>query len=612
MTETFCPMPWITQSTRNNGDLRICCQANVGEDQGLIRKTIESTPHYYFVDTRIKYNPDPELYINNRLTGVKTADIKRLNNKFHHARIFIKNAWVSKTALYRAIHLDPDHPEFITSSMLFTDINSADECYKKHKEMQPAFEEENFTYETEVLMRTVEDTDKWVSAMRERYKLKDKIIEESRLDLTYFDQWDYRTVGDAYNAEDANLNEARNNPMMKQARLDMLEGKWPEACTRCKNEEAAGIRSRMQYENERWGTGQKYSVFNKETAKSITAADGSIDTTATPTRLYDLRFGNLCNLKCRMCGPTDSSQWYEDQVKLFGTEYQDTRGIVKLEKDNKGKYKPIDDIYGWYEDSSLWKQLEDNMPNIEHLHMVGGEPLMINQQYELLQKCIDRGEAHHIIIEHNSNITNIPDRAWEIWKHFKEIQIGASIDGVKSVVEYIRHPIKWPIIERNIQALENAEGNYKLWFAPTIGILNSRHFPDMIIWVLEQNFKRFNMETWKPPVTAHPLHHPKWLNMKILPPEAKKEITQHYENCKPRIRELIASKTDRGKEQKEKLYKRTVALLDQYTKLMNQEDWSDLMPKFWELNSKLDDIRDEKLQDAIPEIYELIKHTRPK
>ena len=75
---------------------------------------------------------------------------------------------------------------------------------------------------------------------------------------------------------------------------------------------------------------------------------------------------------------------------------------------------------------------------------------------------------------------------------------------------------------------------------------------------------------------------------------------------------LIASKTDRGKEQKEKLYKRTVALLDQYTKLMNQEDWSDLMPKFWELNSKLDDIRDEKLQDAIPEIYELIKHTRPK
>ena len=48
--------------------------------------------------------------------------------------------------------------------------------------------------------------------MRERYKLKDKIIEESRLDLTYFDQWDYRTVGDAYNAEDANFVPSDKNP----------------------------------------------------------------------------------------------------------------------------------------------------------------------------------------------------------------------------------------------------------------------------------------------------------------------------------------------------------------------------------------------------------------
>jgi organic radical activating enzyme len=610
MTETFCPMPWITQSTRNNGDLRICCQANVGEDQGLIRKTVPGKPFYYYVRTIVKYNPDPALYIKNRLAGKQTTNMS--TDSFHSGRSMIKNAWVSKTALFRVTYYDDTLPEHMVSEMLFTTLDHAEAYHKITTEQQKVFNESDYEFETEITKRTFEDTEKWVSKIRERYKAKDKIIEESRLTLTYFDQWDFHNVGDVYNAQDANLNEARNNPMMKQARLDMLEGKWPKACTRCENEEAADIRSRMRYENERWSTGQKYSVFNKEIAKEITASDGSIDTTAIPTRLYDLRFGNLCNLKCRMCGPTDSSMWYEDQVKMFGESYQDTRGLVKLTKDKKGKYKPVDDIYGWYEKSSIWWQLEDNMPNIEHLHMVGGEPLMINQQYELLQKCIDRGEAHHIIIEHNSNITNIPDRAWNIWKHFKEIQIGASIDGVKSVVEYIRHPIKWSIIERNIQALDTAEGNYKLWFAPTIGILNARHFPDMIIWVLEQKFNRFNVETWKPPVTAHPLHHPKWLNMKILPLEAKKEITQYYEDCKPHIQDLIFQKTDRGPDQKKRLYDRTVALLDQYSTLMNQEDWSDLMPKFWELNSKLDDIRDEKLQDAIPDIYELIKHTRPK
>ena len=122
-----------------------------------------------------------------------------------------------------------------------------------------------------------------------------------------------------------------------------------------------------------------------------------------------------------MCGPTDSSQWYEDQVKMYGTEYQDTTGIVKLGKNHKGKYEPIVDVYGWYEDTNLWSQLEDNMPNIRHLYLVGGEPLMIEQHYTFLQKCVDREDASHIVLEYNTNITNIPERAWNICKHFERI-----------------------------------------------------------------------------------------------------------------------------------------------------------------------------------------------
>ena len=305
-----------------------------------------------------------------------------------------------------------------------------------------------------------------------RYKEKDLIVPESRLNLTYFDQWDFRNVNKVYNAKDAILSDARNVPMLKQARLDMLEGKWPNACKRCEDEESAGIRSRMQYENERWSAD---NTWNIEKARAATQTDGSIDVNEVPVVFYDLRFGNLCNLKCRMCGPTDSSQWYEDQVKMFGNTYQDTQGIVNLQKDGKGKYKPVVDIYGWYENSSLWGQLEENMSKIRHLYLVGGEPLMINEHYAFLQKCVDRGEASHIVLEYNTNITNIPDRAWNIWKHFERIEIGASVDGIGKVVEYIRHPVKWEIIERNMWALDNAEGNFKLWLAPTIGILNSKN-----------------------------------------------------------------------------------------------------------------------------------------
>ena len=605
MTETFCPMPWITQSTRNNGDLRICCQANVGEDQGLIRKTVAPNTHYYFVRTQLRYNPNPELYIKNRLAGKKT--IENNSSTFHNVGSIIKNAWVSKTALFRAIYVDSEDPTYITTMMLFTSIDASDH-YFKETDIADSFKELKFDYQIEQLMMTYEDTEKWVSTMRQRYKEKDLIVPESRLNLTYFDQWDFRNVNKVYNAKDAILSDARNVPMLKQARLDMLEGKWPNACKRCEDEESAGIRSRMQYENERWSAD---NTWNIEKARAATQTDGSIDVNAVPVVFYDLRFGNLCNLKCRMCGPTDSSQWYEDQVKMFGNTYQDTQGIVNLQKDGKGKYKPVVDIYGWYENSSLWGQLEENMSKIRHLYLVGGEPLMINEHYAFLQKCVDRGEASHIVLEYNTNITNIPDRAWNIWKHFERIEIGASVDGIGKVVEYIRHPVKWEIIERNMWALDNAEGNFKLWLAPTIGILNSKHFPDMIIWVLEQNFNLINAQAWKPPVTPHPLHHPKWLNMKILPADAKRTITQYYNSCKPTIKDRIYAQTNKGPELKKKLYDRTSDMLDKYAIFMNNDDWSELMPKFWELNSKLDEIREEKFRDMIPDLYEMIKHTRP-
>tara|TARA_B100001971_G_scaffold2554_1_gene2048 strand:- start:453 stop:1397 length:945 start_codon:yes stop_codon:yes gene_type:complete len=312
-----------------------------------------------------------------------------------------------------------------------------------------------------------------------------------------------------------------------------------------------------------------------------------------------------------MCGPTDSSQWYDEQVKMFGNTYQDTQGIVELVQDEKGRYKPKIDLYNWYENSAFWEQLEANITDIRHLYLVGGEPLMIDQHYEFLQKCIDRNESHHITLEYNTNITNIPERAWDIWKYFEKIEIGASVDGVGKIVEYIRHPAKWRILERNMRRLDDAEGNFKMWLAPTIGILNSRHLPDMIIWVLEQNFKLINAQSWKPPITPHPLHHPKWLNIKILPPEAKKEITEYYEICKPRIRELIFSQTDKGPEKKEELYSKTIALLDNYAIFMNNDDWSELLPKFWELNTKLDNIRGESLENAVPELYNLIKYSKP-
>ncbi len=161
MTETFCPMPWITQSTRNNGDLRICCQANVGEDQGLIRKTVPGKPFYYYVRTIVKYNPDPALYIKNRLAGKQTTNMS--TDSFHNGRSMIKNAWVSKTALFRVTYYDDTLPEHMVSEMLFTTLDHAEAYHTITAEQQKVFNESDYEFETEITMRTFEDTEEWVS-----------------------------------------------------------------------------------------------------------------------------------------------------------------------------------------------------------------------------------------------------------------------------------------------------------------------------------------------------------------------------------------------------------------------------------------------------------------
>ena len=38
MSNIFCPIPWNFQAIRANGDMRVCCQANVTKNQGVIRK----------------------------------------------------------------------------------------------------------------------------------------------------------------------------------------------------------------------------------------------------------------------------------------------------------------------------------------------------------------------------------------------------------------------------------------------------------------------------------------------------------------------------------------------------------------------------------------------
>lgn len=390
--------------------------------------------------------------------------------------------------------------------------------------------------------------------------------------------------GTAYNAGRDNLVDARNTPMMKTMRLNMLEGIWNEECGRCKSEEENGLNSRRQYEQRNW----KLTV---EEARAKTNQDGSIELDKCPVVYYDLRFGNFCNLKCRMCGPTDSSAWYDDWIALTGSnKFKDTSGTMEIVETKKGLQV---EAFNWPEYEPFWEQLEANIHNIEHVYFAGGEPMLIERHYDFLERCVENNAAKHIVVEYNTNMSTLPARVTNLWKHFKQVRVGASVDGYGAIVEYQRNPAKWDKILRNLHILDQLPNNIFSWLAFTVTAYNVNHMVDFMKWKLsESGFNRINPSAAKPIITHHVAHHPKHLNVRVLPDKFKQQVTRKFEDFLIWINDNNYDKN---------IVKQAEGIVKGVTSYMNsdsyyQAEWN----HFVKYTRGLDKIRGEQLVDVEP------------
>ena len=394
----------------------------------------------------------------------------------------------------------------------------------------------------------------------------------------------HRPDGAIYNAASDNLAEAFNGADLKSLRLSMLDNTPHPICSRCDREELSGVRSRRNVEKENWS-----EKFTLEDARSATGPDGSVE--KLPIYL-DMRFGNKCNLKCRSCGPTDSNFWYEDYTQLWGQTFKDSP------------------TYRWYESPGFWDQMFLRLKNVEQIHTVGGEPLLIDQHFTLLEKCIEMGIAHKITIEYNSNITFIPEKAWRLWSHFKRINIGASIDGVGRINDYIRHPSKFVNIYNNLKRIDSSETNVFCWIATTVQIYNAHHLPELMKWVVKNKFNKVQRFLGMPILNCHPLHNPQFLSTKVLPLSVKKWISDLYAECNVWMEENAHLYQDA--EWAEATIKHVKEILAAYEEHMNAEDLSHLLPKFMTYTKELDSIRKETFEHSIPELWDqLSSYTLP-
>ncbi len=403
--------------------------------------------------------------------------------------------------------------------------------------------------------------------------------------------------GTPYNAGRDDWNEARNAELLKEVRVSMMKGEWHPECERCRQEENNGIRSRREYENEDWG--KWFGDISLKNMLPITQEDGTIDPQKQDVEFIDIRYGNFCNLKCRMCGPTDSHTWYEDHVKLTGsTHYKDTHEKIELSKNDKGRWSTSQ--YDWFQQNNVyWDNFEKYAPYSKKIYIVGGEPLIIDEHTESLERLVASGRAGKVRLEYNTNLTMVPTKLIKLWEQFKQVRIGVSIDGVGDVFDYQRTPAKWSSVYRNMQRLEEADVNLKAWYAFTVTPYNVFHFPEFMRWKLEESgLDSYNPVTGpRPIVTHHMCHSPKYYNVKVLPPELKQQVVEHYDT----FRVWIQS-TDYNDHIKQSFEK----LLDGVQKFMLSEDYSEQwLPEFVKTTRRLDEIRNQNVLDIVPQYRDL-------
>ena len=386
---------------------------------------------------------------------------------------------------------------------------------------------------------------------------------------------------------------AWNNEYMKSVRTTMLSGNIPKSCSKCFDEESKNVVSKRMWET---GTWIKDGI-DVPTLIKQTDVDGQV-----PEKLVylDLRLGHTCNLKCVMCSPHDSSRWVEDHKKIYPL-------FQSKELKEQMQWSSKDFNNYWYENPDFWKEMYAQIPNLKQVYFAGGEPLMIKEHKLFLEEIIKQGYADKIIIRYNTNGLLINEDIIELWKQFKLVKVGFSIDAIDQRNYYIRYPSEWDTIVKNLHRLDNTPDNIQVSIATAIQILNIKHLPDFAKWKIQQKFKKINLQNVMEGMEAgggifnmHLLYIPTFLSIRCLPEIDKEEVRQKFAEFANWLQLNYRNDRDYWKTNPYG-WKRWQAVLD----FMDAEDHTDLLPAFKEYIERLDLQRNTNFKDVFPELAHL-------
>lgn len=349
------------------------------------------------------------------------------------------------------------------------------------------------------------------------------------------------------------LEEIWQGEPMQKIRENMVNERPSAACSRCYELENSGFFSQRQSCNKHHGHHIK-----------------KLDSNPFEMVYWDIRFSNLCNLSCRSCGHIFSSSWFQDQVKLAGTDWA------------KGR-KPL--MIAGKDRQDLVDQLLEHVDHVEQIYFAGGEPLMMEEHYTILDE-LERRKRFDVKLIYNTNFTQIKLKnrsVFDYWRKFKSVSVGASLDDYGMRAEYIRKGTDWAVIEDNRQEMMATCPGVDFYVSPTLSIMNAWHLPDFHRYMVDKGFIKVQ------DLHVNNLLDPPHYRIDIAPGEYKEKLIAKYQN---HIEWL---------ESRDPLRRATVGF-ESAINFMMATDNTHLLEKFWEKTNQLDKIRNENILEIIPEL----------
>jgi len=298
------------------------------------------------------------------------------------------------------------------------------------------------------------------------------------------------------NTQDQSLQEIWNGKQLRNIRLNMLQDKPSKECRRCYELEESGMSTL------RTGSLKNYPKhWDKVNSTEEDGSAGDVN-----MAYLDIRFSNLCNLKCRSCGPQFSSSWFEDHKQIYGK--LDHPKILKVRDDMK----------------NFMDELDPLLQSVERVYWAGGEPLITDEHYRILDKWIAMGKRD-VAMDYTTNFTQMRFKkktAFEYWNAFDSVRVAASLDANHARGEYLRKNMDWAQVVQNRRDMIEQCPQVYFEITPTVSVYNVLNLPDFHKeWIEEGLLEPEN-------IRINILLDPTYMRLQILPPWIKDRVRSRY------------------------------------------------------------------------------------